>query len=117
MLSLSQKIESIYPQLKTRADWEGIVLENSGSGDYIKTWDHSTLTQPTEAELDAVDESAYLARKARAKAERNRAAAYAAESDPLFFKAQRGEATTDEWTAKVAEIKARFPYPAEGGAS
>ena len=44
-------------------------------------------------------------------AERNRAAAYAAEADPLFFKAQRGEATTDEWTAKVAEIKARFPYP------
>ena len=40
-----------------------------------------------------------------------RAAAYRLEADPLFFKAQRGEATTDEWTAKVAEIKARFPYP------
>jgi hypothetical protein len=44
-------------------------------------------------------------------AERERAAAYRSEADPLFFKAQRGEATTDEWTAKVAEIKARFPYP------
>ena len=43
--------------------------------------------------------------------ENNRASAYRSESDPLFFKAQRGEATTDEWTAKVAEIKARFPYP------
>jgi len=43
--------------------------------------------------------------------ENNRAAAYRSEADPLFFKAQRGEATTDEWTAKVAEIKARFPYP------
>ena len=43
--------------------------------------------------------------------ERNRASAYRSEADPLFFKAQRGEATTDEWTAKVAEIKARFPYP------
>ena len=41
----------------------------------------------------------------------NRASAYRSEADPLFFKAQRGEATTDEWTAKVAEIKARFPYP------
>ena len=41
----------------------------------------------------------------------NRASAYQLEADPLFFKAQRGEATTDEWTAKVAEIKARFPYP------
>jgi hypothetical protein len=40
-----------------------------------------------------------------------RAAAYRAEADPLFFKAQRGEATLEEWQAKVAEIKARFPYP------
>ena len=40
-----------------------------------------------------------------------RAAAYAKEADPLFFKAQRGEATMDEWQAKVAEIKVRFPYP------
>jgi hypothetical protein len=40
-----------------------------------------------------------------------RAAAYTKESDPLFFKAQRGEATLEEWQTKVAEIKARFPYP------
>ena len=42
-----------------------------------------------------------------------RAAAYNAEADPLFFKAQRGEATIDEWLTKVAEIKARYPYPEE----
>ena len=45
--------------------------------------------------------------------ESNRAAAYRNEADPLFFKSQRGEATTAEWEAKVAEIKARFPYPEE----
>ena len=39
-----------------------------------------------------------------------RAKAYQEKSDPLFFKAQRGEATLDEWTAKVEEIKARYPY-------
>ena len=49
----------------------------------------------------------------RQQAEQFRAAAYAAEADPLFFKAQRGEATTAEWEAKVAEIKARFPYPGD----
>ena len=43
--------------------------------------------------------------------EQSRAAAYAAEADPLFFKSQRGESTTAEWEAKVAEIKARYPYP------
>ena len=49
----------------------------------------------------------------RQQAERKRVAAYAAEADPLFFKSQRGEATTAEWEAKVAEIKARYPYPDE----
>ena len=34
---------------------------------------------------------------------------YQAESDPLFFKAHRGEATLDEWKAKVAVIKAAIP--------
>mgnify|MGYP000564972799 CR=1 FL=1 len=42
-----------------------------------------------------------------------RADAYRAEADPLYFKAQRGEATEAEWLAKVDEIKARFPYPSE----
>lgn len=35
--------------------------------------------------------------------------AYKTEADPLFFKAQRGEATMDEWRAKIEEIRARFP--------
>ena len=39
--------------------------------------------------------------------------AYSQEADPLFFMSQRGEATVEEWTAKVAEIKARYPYPTE----
>lgn len=38
-----------------------------------------------------------------------RHAAYAEEADPLFFKAQRGEASMQDWQAKVDEIKARFP--------
>jgi hypothetical protein len=37
-----------------------------------------------------------------------RADAYRNESDPLFFKWQRGEATEQEWLDKVAEIKARY---------
>lgn len=38
-----------------------------------------------------------------------RKAAYAAEADPLFFMAQRGQATEQDWLDKVAEIKARWP--------
>ena len=50
--------------------------------------------------------------QALAAAQRNRATAYTNEADPLFFKAQRGEATIEEWQAKVAEIRSRYPYPA-----
>lgn len=39
--------------------------------------------------------------------------AYINEADPLFFKSQRGEATVEEWQAKIDEIKSRFPYPGE----
>ena len=51
---------------------------------------------PTKAELQAA-----------------RQFAYTQEADPIFFMAQRGEATMDEWTAKIAEVKARYPYPTE----
>ena len=40
-----------------------------------------------------------------------RAAAYTAESDPMFFKWQAGEITDQEWLAKREEIRARYPYP------
>jgi len=38
-----------------------------------------------------------------------RQSAYQQEADPLFFKAQRGEATEQQWLEKIEEIKARFP--------
>lgn len=43
-------------------------------------------------------------------AAKHRRELYEKEADPLFFKAQRGEATTEQWQAKIAEIKARYPY-------
>lgn len=55
----------------------------------------------TQEELDFDIANAEAAKKAA------RAEAYRTESDPLFFKAQRGESTMDEWLAKVEEIKAR----------
>jgi hypothetical protein len=42
-----------------------------------------------------------------------RRAAYQDEADPLFFGAQRGENTLEDWKAKVVEIKKRFPKPEE----
>lgn len=42
--------------------------------------------------------------------QRLRESAYRMESDPLFFKAQRGEATHQEWLDSIAAIQARYPY-------
>jgi len=49
----------------------------------------------------------------RAEQEANRQRAYAAEADPIAMQMLRDEATRDEWLAKIDEIKARFPYPAD----
>ena len=71
-------------------------------------WLDQNQTQPSDAEINAEVARLTALEPARIATE-NRRAAYIAEADPLFFKAQRGEATMEEWQAKVAEIKARFP--------
>jgi hypothetical protein len=54
-----EKIIALYPQL-TDADFDPIngtiLLQNNsdGKGDYIKLWQHPTLVQPTQEQLDAV---------------------------------------------------------------
>jgi len=75
-------------------------------------WLDQNQPEPTAAEIAA--EAARLeADEPRKQAQQQRAAAYAAEADPLFFKAQRGEVSMDDWTAAVEAIRARFPYPSE----
>lgn len=73
------------------------------------TW-LSDTPKPTKKTLDdgwpAVQQA-----QAQAETDRQRQAAYAAESDPLYFKWQRGEATQQDWLDKIAEIQARFPDP------
>jgi hypothetical protein len=71
-------------------------------------WLDSNQTQPTEAEIAAEVARLTALEPARIATE-NRRNAYIAEADALFFKAQRGEATMQEWQAKVTEIKNRFP--------
>ena len=71
-------------------------------------WLDTNQTQPTEAEITAEVARLTALEPARIATE-NRRSAYIVEADPLFFKAQRGEATVQEWQAKVAEIKNRFP--------
>ena len=78
-------------------------------GDVLE-WLDQAQAEPTAEEIAA--EAARLeADEPRRIAEQSRAAAFAAEADPLFFKAQRGEAAIEEWQLKVAEIRSLYPYP------
>ena len=96
MITKAQAIQSLRPN----AEW---VLR----GDDLE-WLDTNQTRPTEAEITAEVARLTALEPARIATE-NRRSAYLAEADPLFFKAQRGEATMEEWQAKVAEIKTRFP--------
>jgi hypothetical protein len=60
MKTLYEKIMLIYPEL-TDADFMPgrgtIMLQNDsdGRGDYIREWNHATLTQPTEEQLASAE--------------------------------------------------------------
>lgn len=92
-----EAIRKAYPNAVTIDDGAG-VFDASGS----------------RIELDQalVDSAAVIVahEQAQKAAEDGRRKAYLSEADPLFFKAQRGEATIEEWNSKVAEIRNRFPY-------
>jgi len=69
---------------------------------WVQVWNVVSLTTEEVAQRQAE----YIEQMRQQRAE-----AYRQESDPLFFKAQRGEATQQEWLDKVNEIKSRFHEP------
>jgi len=57
-MTLYEKIKQLKPEL-TDADFapEGTIMlqnDSDGKGDYIREWNHPTITQPTNAELNGV---------------------------------------------------------------
>lgn len=100
MITIPDALQVLTPN----AEW--VLRGNEYSG---LEWLDTKQAKPTEEEINA--EIAVLQAALPDKiAKENRAAAYKLEADPLFFKAQRGEATQQEWLDKVEEIKQRYPY-------
>jgi hypothetical protein len=66
--------------------------------------------KPTQAELDAAWPQVQYQQQ-YAVVEATRLTAYEQQSDPIFFKWQRGDATEAEWREAVAKVKAENPYP------
>jgi len=55
-MTLFEKIKAIYPELIDSDFLTVITLQNDsdGKGDYIKSWQHPSLPQPTQEQLDGV---------------------------------------------------------------
>jgi hypothetical protein len=57
MMTLPEKIKSIYPELENFDFSSGVItLENAsdGQGDYIAEWNHPTLVKPTDEQLKGI---------------------------------------------------------------
>jgi|TARA_B100001093_G_C25917508_1_gene631324 hypothetical protein len=56
-MTLYEKIIKLHDSLKiSDFDFGGTIeLRNDGDGDYIAKWNHKTIKQPTQSELDAVE--------------------------------------------------------------
>jgi hypothetical protein len=73
------------------------------SGGWTLFWDGTEVTR-TFNHMDPPTPTLEQQQQARAEAYRD-------EADPLFFKAQRDEASLQDWQDKIQEIRTRFPYP------
>ena len=57
-MNLYDKIISLYPELETFDFSSGVITlqnDSDGQGDYIDKWEHPTLAQPTQEQLDAIN--------------------------------------------------------------
>jgi hypothetical protein len=56
-MTLYEQITTIYPELKPEDFLTVITLQNDsdGRGDYIKAWNHPTLSEPTADQLAALE--------------------------------------------------------------
>lgn len=74
---------------------EGTPAETAGV--WYQTW---VVTDKTPEQIAEYNE----------QQKQNRLIAYEHESDPIFFKWQRGEATQQEWLDAVELVKQQYPY-------
>ena len=57
-MTLKDKLQAVYSDLTDYDFLKLIIIQNDsdGRGDYIAVWNHPTLAQPTQEQLDAVGE-------------------------------------------------------------
>ena len=90
---------------KTENEFNNIVLQNDGSGDYIKTWNVDGLTKPTAEQL-ATYETAGSTEEANNVVIATRKTAYGSWESQLEEIYDNG---IDAWKTRIAQVKADNP--------
>ena len=91
-----------------------VLLQNDsdGRGDYIKEWNISSVAQPTDSQLNAVDSAADLEERQNA-VRATRRNAYGDWGSQLDMQYHDNVDGTTTWKDHVAKVKADNPIPTE----
>ena len=86
--------------------------DSNGQGPYIKEWNISSVAQPTDEQLNAVDSAADLSER-QAAVRSARKSAYGDLGDQLDMQYHDSVDGTSTWKDHVAKVKADNPIPTE----
>ena len=86
--------------------------DSNGQGPYIKEWNVSGVTQPTDEQLNAVDSAADLSERQNA-ARAARRKSYGDLGDQLDMQYHDSVDGTSTWKDHVAKVKTDNPIPTE----
>ena len=86
--------------------------DSNGQGPYIKEWNISSVAQPTDEQLNAVDSAADLEERQNA-VRATRRSAYGDLGDQLDMQYHDSVDGTSTWKDHVAKVKTDNPIPTE----
>ena len=86
--------------------------DSNGQGPYIKEWNISSVTKPTDEQLNAVDSAADLEERQNA-VRATRRSAYGDLGDQLDMQYHDSVDGTSTWKDHVAKVKTDNPIPTE----
>ena len=116
MASLSSKVKKYLANNGVNSvDFTTDVLlqdDSNGQGPYIKEWNVSGVTKPTDSQLSAVDSAADLAERQDA-ARAARRTAYGDLGSQLDMQYHDAVDSTTTWKDHVAKVKTDNPIPTE----
>jgi hypothetical protein len=89
-----------------------VILQDDGSGPYIKEWNIDSVTKPTDAQLDSYDTTADLHERQEA-VRATRKKAYGSIEDQMDMQYKDNINGTTTWKDHVAAVKSANPIPTE----